>query len=588
MSFLASPRYTILVGCAVAGLNLLIAQVDDEPIFVMQEELFVGEERQRIEIDDPGSTTFDAETVRALADSSGDPNELMEILPNVQFDDQRFRLDPDALADLSPAQVSISGGRPYEKNFTVDGLGTNSLFDSTNTNIGFDRVIGHPQTVFLDASLIESFTIYDSNIPAEYSGFLGGVVDAETRDPRDTFGYELSGSYTSDSLTRFKIDPDQEVSEFAIDPTAFTRWRGGISFDLPLNEDLSALVAYQQTGAEVVRAPLSSRYFRGSRPRDTFRENFLAKFLWRPTDLLAVRFQILATPYENQYWRTNISRQYGAGLASQLTATYDFENSTVTATLGWSENDTSREEDLIHYRYDVTESTDWVDPSGSASALRGGFGDFDQRSEDLVFSLKQSFTNLSWGSVSWGLEAKVVEATRGRPEESADYSESLNTEVFKELGLVVINDPDPTPGTSLADEQILTEWARYPAYLIDVSVFQLGAFAQWSESYEIFEDTNLIPRVGIRYDYNDFLKDHTVGPRLSLALELPWDVGVTAGWNRYYGASPLSYALREATPAISSMSERQALRLRQSLAVARAFSLLISRSPEKMIPALPS
>ena len=80
--------------------------------------------------------------------------------------------------------ISISGARPYENYFSVDGVGLNSLLDPlADGPTEVSSVPGHPQRTFINRNLIDSITVYDSNVPARYGYFLGGVVDAKTRLP---------------------------------------------------------------------------------------------------------------------------------------------------------------------------------------------------------------------------------------------------------------------------------------------------------------------------------------------------------------------------------------------------------------------
>ncbi len=43
------------------------------------------------------------------------------------------------------------------------------------------RLSSDEQGLYVDSRLIDSVTLYDANIPVEFGGFTGGVVDATTR-----------------------------------------------------------------------------------------------------------------------------------------------------------------------------------------------------------------------------------------------------------------------------------------------------------------------------------------------------------------------------------------------------------------------
>ncbi|MFP3398565.1 hypothetical protein SB749_19775, partial [Brevibacterium sp. SIMBA_078] len=65
----------------------------------------------------------------------------------------------------------------------------NSRIDPNSSNrspSSINDVQGHPQAFFVNQSLVGKVTVYDSNIPARFSGFSGGVVDVESRDAEQT------------------------------------------------------------------------------------------------------------------------------------------------------------------------------------------------------------------------------------------------------------------------------------------------------------------------------------------------------------------------------------------------------------------
>ena len=85
--------------------------------------------------------------------------------------------------DLRPESISISGGRFYENNFVLDGLSNSNRLDpaSDSSSSSVSDIGGHEQSLFINADLIGELKVYDSNVPAAYGGFTGGVVDATTR-----------------------------------------------------------------------------------------------------------------------------------------------------------------------------------------------------------------------------------------------------------------------------------------------------------------------------------------------------------------------------------------------------------------------
>jgi outer membrane receptor protein involved in Fe transport len=91
-----------------------------------------------------GNVVLQREEIVRQSGADGDLNKLLQTLPNVQFSDADGRVTMASIIDLRPSLVSISGGRPYDNNFQIDGLSTNSIQDSSNQNIhASNEIVGH-------------------------------------------------------------------------------------------------------------------------------------------------------------------------------------------------------------------------------------------------------------------------------------------------------------------------------------------------------------------------------------------------------------------------------------------------------------
>ncbi len=485
-----------------------------------------------------GSRKLTRKEIEALGDASGDPNELLEILPNVQFDDRRGRLNADTAGDLTPAEISISGGRFYENNFIVDGVSTNSLLDTVSQR-SFDNTVGDTQSVFLDADLLKQFEAIDSNVSAEYGQFLGGVVRAETRDPKDQYSLILSSQYSSSDWVQYLI-MDEDLSDPLPGETEFARMQHRVALDMPLSEKLSALVAYTRAEADVTRGALSSAYFAGQRTRTTVKDNYLAKLRYEIDETSVVTLQTLLTPYENEYFRTNLARQFGGGSSSRLNWNKKLESSVLDFSLSYTTTENSRDEDPSHFIFTNTESIDWIADTRNSGSL-GGFGNLDVSQESLQLDFKHT-TDLENSAFSYGLQASHVNAVRSRPVDSFGYRGALKT-----FGLP-ISGSNLDDGSIIQNEQFLTERNDYRAFDAEADILQLGVFSEFRYEAEIEDWLTIIPKVGVRYEYDDFLGNHNFAPRTSLRFDLPKDISFTAGFSRYFGKNQLAYKLREENP----------------------------------------
>jgi hypothetical protein len=153
-----------------------------------------------------GRSVIPRTVIPHLMRGNGNINELLEVLPDVQVD--RRHSNSLSGGEILPPEVSISGGKSFQNNFTIDGISNNSLLDPVARNPNsLTDVPGHSQELFLDSALVEEITVYDSNVPARFGNFTGGVVDARTRSPMPRFGGKLTYRTTRDGWTRFHLTP---------------------------------------------------------------------------------------------------------------------------------------------------------------------------------------------------------------------------------------------------------------------------------------------------------------------------------------------------------------------------------------------
>ena len=146
-----------------------VLQIKSTPITAM-EPVFQGEQ------------VIDRQMIEDLPSGNGDITSLLRTNPNVQFDNSQ--LSSKNPGEIAPADISINGARPWQNLFIVDGMSMNNDLDPGNSNDDFDEIPGRSQGLALDTDLLENIKVYDSNVPVEFGGFNGGVVEANTRDPR--------------------------------------------------------------------------------------------------------------------------------------------------------------------------------------------------------------------------------------------------------------------------------------------------------------------------------------------------------------------------------------------------------------------
>ena len=193
---------------------------------------------------DSGRNDYNNRKINTYLTPSQDFKDLFRTDANVQFNDaykKQLRNDDGAseqvnnnnvqkqytqkVLDQRPASIAISGGKFYENNLTVDGRYSSSRLspnldevaiksDSTKEEI-YDRRRAGSLNRSSDSQWVKPFDvekakIYDSNIPAQYGKFSGGVVDVKTKKPTGkqnfTFYYDIAGSKYED-LKYYNMEP---------------------------------------------------------------------------------------------------------------------------------------------------------------------------------------------------------------------------------------------------------------------------------------------------------------------------------------------------------------------------------------------
>ncbi|TLD96325.1 Plug domain-containing protein [Helicobacter jaachi] len=147
----------------------------------------------------------------SIPNGNGDISAALSILPNVQTNNaSRTSNSP---GEVNPANISISGGLPYQNSFQLDGFEMNNDIDPAGSTTNQNQRLrgGQSQGLNIDTSLLDSISVQDSNISAAYGRFSGGVIEANVRKPRtDGWHAGLSWQYTSSGMTKYHFLEGQE------------------------------------------------------------------------------------------------------------------------------------------------------------------------------------------------------------------------------------------------------------------------------------------------------------------------------------------------------------------------------------------
>ncbi|RKF19365.1 TonB-dependent receptor [Altericroceibacterium spongiae] len=499
---------------------------------------------------DSGVSTIDRQEIEARTPGSGDVNQLLKILPTVQFDRHEGLAEPETIQDLHPAKISISGGRTYDNLITIDGIDANSRFDvHEDSPVSINEVAGNSaQTLWLDSELIGAVTLRDSNISAEYGRFTGGALDIQTRDSRREWGASAHVSYTSDELVNYVVSNGTQASfDASGDPLPeapdFRKWRFGATMDVPLSDKGGLIFGVNRSRADVLYYR-SANYNYEPGYRHSISDNFMLSGDYDLQPDLKLSGKLTYSPYESeaahQNGINNLITTKGGGLAASLKLAAT-GNLRWTIKASFAHSDSSREAPPTNYNIPSDSSNGNF--CSNASCTQGGFGDLDQKQDTYNLSARMAH-DLGPGELRGGLDYQHINALRERPQTYRAYRSALVEDENENPiypASIVCADGDSL--TCVTGEYALGTYGEYRAYTADIDLDNVAA---WMEYNVYLGPVDL--RAGLRYDYESFLGNHNIAPRLAATWNAAPGWTVTLGANRYYGRSMLAYAIREQYP----------------------------------------
>ncbi|THF64733.1 hypothetical protein E6C76_11835 [Pseudothauera nasutitermitis] len=164
--------------------------------------------------DSQGVHVIGRDTLDALGRGNGDITSVLRVLPNVQFDNNQ--LHGGRQGEIAPADVSIHGSKYYNNLYLMDGMSFNNDINPANRasdgTSGTNNNTSPPsasQGFAIDTSLLCNITVRDSNVPAEFGRFSGGVIAADTCAPTRTFGGQVSVERSRSAWTKQHLTPRQ-------------------------------------------------------------------------------------------------------------------------------------------------------------------------------------------------------------------------------------------------------------------------------------------------------------------------------------------------------------------------------------------
>ncbi|KRB04430.1 TonB-dependent receptor [Lysobacter sp. Root690] len=494
---------------------------------------------------------------------NGDIGSLLRINPNVQFD-ETSRTSRN-MGEIRPADISINGGLYYQNSFLLDGASFNNDLDpvgpSSPANI--QDVPSHTQGIALDTSLIGTLTVYDSNVPAAYGGFNGGVVEAESRKARDAFSGSVALRMARSAWNEAHIaepalgDFEQSATEaqqpnydkYELRATLEGRSRNGLGLIGNIVRTRSVIPLRGYTSG---RSSASD-----DNEKEQVRENTSASLRadWSNGEGLELGASVTYAPTDERYFIINAKNGFydlkQGGPVTSFRINWQHGAWTWRNSLSYSQLDSSRRSEVDYWKsWARSSEMDWGVTTLSAE---GSWGNIDQSDRSIGYKLSLERDALHWGRsehrLQYGLEYRDRKAEYHRLNDHYSWLDPLATNTCTDrLGAIDTNGCSLSPVLATGNGVVKGRGQ----YFSRRAIYREGYFGASNREWSVFaqDDVRLgrwSLRPGVRVDGDSLMGKTTVAPRLAMSWDAfgNRDTLFTAGLNRYYGRSFFSYKLRE-------------------------------------------
>ena len=494
----------------------------------------------------------DRTTLDSIPAGNGDIVSALKILPNVVSNNASA--SSKTPGEISPANVSISGGLPYQNNFLLDGFEINNDLDpagsSSNTQPRQRSALS--QGLNVDTSLLDSITVLDSNVSAAYGRFSGGVVEANIRKPRLDKGItngwhaNLSYQYTSSAMTTYYELENSALAELGSSANEnyqpnFYKNLIRASIEGWISKNLGLIASYSTVRSIIPLQSYNNGTSEAKQDQKRISDNYYIKLNYNPLENLTLEYSFAYMPQDNTYFTPNFKNSRytmkQGGIQTGAKALWQTSIGLWTNSLSYSRLENSRKSDVNYYTM--------------INGSEGQYGSVNQIQNNINLKTDFAFSTLSLGIFSQdfrvGLEAIYADATRDRTEDSHMYIYGGQPQSIP-TGSSWNGLPDSFGFISANATQFYHTMGIIKAGKTGFDTFTYAIFAEDSASLDLGRDKQggeLKARFGLRLDGDNYMKKHKIAPRFSLSYITPatkdYQSTLTFGANRYYGRNLLAY-----------------------------------------------
>ena len=511
---------------------------------LLKQEVIV---KDKVEAPLTGKETLNSDDIRKRPTGDGNITDLLKTNPAVQFSNS----DNNGLnqGEIKPSDISIHGSTAYQNSFTLDGMSINNDIDPANNRLGVtnSNLSSDEQGFYLDSRLIESVTVYDANVPVEFGGFTGGVVETTSRSWQGATSANVYYRQTDSAWNKAHVDDklnfdsnNNGISNPARFQPDYTKHSYGISFETGITDDLGFIASFSRRASSIPMAnaggksvimvgPTLSGFEYQDSIKDQTRvsDNAFAKLTWYAAPRTTANLSMAFSQYESGLFMNGVANSdytdEHSGLSTTLQIEHMFDAGTLDIAVGHQAMADVRTSEQ-NYFVQLEDFTDWQNPVTYAS---GGPGNLRTEQNNTSLKGKMTFNPQRVGDTTHQF---VIGA-----EATHTNAEYIRDETYFRNGYRGTWDS--------------MDWLNFAD---QVDAFFAGTYTTTYTNTAFFtEDTikikDLTLRAGLRFEHDDFVENNNLAPRLTAS----WDIFgsgytvLTAGANRYYGRSMLTYALYE-------------------------------------------
>ena len=498
----------------------------------------------------PGTTTYTEEAIDEAPLGEGNLADLLRLNPAVEF--SRSSDLSAGTASLRPDEVSIHGNVFYQNLFLLDGTDTtNDLNPAASADLWStpSLVAPHggssPQGYYVDVELLEKVQVFDSNIPVEYGGFTGGVVSADLKSYKGENKFSFKYGLQRDEWERFHVsEEDISVADKyrAVYTPDYEKANYGLSLQYGLMDNLGLTLSLTR------RTSVFAQEFEDD--TDTIRmidyEDSIDNLVGRLDTTVGaydvgVSFRYSSRSHDGltSTTYTGMFVQEHKGLGTTVDVSTELENGDLNVKFSLDQLSNILDSETSFFTYH-----EYLESSGS-SRFEGAFGDSDQQQTRWSIKPKWNMDEFEQGfsvhNVTVGGEIRGTSSFYERPEDII-FEQYF---CIRDAGRMGCQDQDGD-GVSSEGDQFLQRRSFWLAGKVDVSYQEISVYVEDIIGFQdqgILETTTLT--VGIRSDWESFLDNFNVSPRISLKHGTNFGDFVV-GLSRYYGRSFFRYELNDA------------------------------------------